>query len=693
MFLTIGIGIARSRFLALSCALLFCAALTDAQTTVVLVQRPSGDAGATSSTLAYSFTGTNAYVEAANSSSLNPGTAATFSAWVNVAGTNGDISSVINKWSQTIDDEYLFGLDANNRLTFAWQTTGGNVWGQPSFNIVTGTAQIPLSTWTYITVVRNGPAISFYINGNLDATFNAADGNPFRSGINTLRIGGQNRGGVTRVLNGMIDEVRIYSQALTPVQIQNDMNAPIINPSVPPSITIQPAGQSVVAGQAATFSVAATGTAPLSYQWQKNGATIAGAFSSSYTTPATTTTDSGSTFTVVVSNSVGTATSSAATLTVNAAPVAPAITVQPASQTVTAGQAATFTVTATGTAPLNYQWYRTGTLISGAVSASYSTAATTSSDNGAQFTVVVSNAAGTVTSSAATLTVNAPQISVVPANVSFGNVVMGITNTQTIVLTNSGSANLIISQASVSGSGFSTSGLTLPLTLSPGQSANFNIAFAPAAVGSVSGNVSLVSNAASSPTIITLSGNGLAATLLLTANPTTLSFGNVNLGSSSTLPVTLTNTGNSAVTIASVTVTGTEFSTSGLTPPVTLTTGQSAPLNVVFAPTTSGGVSGSIAVVSNATNSPATITLSGSAHSVDLSWTASTSVVTGYNVYRGTTSGGPYLRLNTSLVPILSYTDSTVQSGQTYFYVVTAVDSNNIESVFSNEISGTIPIP
>jgi len=142
------------------------------------------------------FNGTDAYVEAPNSSSLNPGTAATFSAWVNVLGTNTNISSVINRWSQTADDEYLFGLDPSNRLTFAWQTTGGNLWGQPSYNIVSGNAQVPLGTWTYITVVRTGPAISFYINGNLDATFSAAaDANPFQNGINTLRIGGQNRGG------------------------------------------------------------------------------------------------------------------------------------------------------------------------------------------------------------------------------------------------------------------------------------------------------------------------------------------------------------------------------------------------------------------------------------------------------------------------------------------------------------------
>src|SRR5207248_2274335 len=168
--------------------------------------------------------------------------------------------------------------------------------------------------------------------------------------------------------------------------------------------------QTVTAGQAATFSVTATGTAPLTYQWQKNGANITGASSSSYTTPVTMTSDSGSTFDVVVSNTAGTATSNAATLTVNAAAVAPSITTQSASQVVTVGQTATFAVVASGTTPLTYQWRKNGTAISGATSSSYTTAATTSSDNGAQFTVVVSNVAGSATSNAATLTVNAAAV-------------------------------------------------------------------------------------------------------------------------------------------------------------------------------------------------------------------------------------------------------------------------------------------
>src|SRR6185312_16286913 len=141
---------------------------------------------------------------------------------------------------------------------------------------------------------------------------------------------------------------------------------------VGPSITQQPANKTVTVGQTATFSVTATGTAPLSYQWQKGTTNIAGATSSSYTTPVTVSGDNNSQFRVVVSNSVNSVTSNAATLTVNS-PVAPSITQQPADKTVSAGQTATFSVTATGTAPLSYQWKKGTTNITNATSASYTT--------------------------------------------------------------------------------------------------------------------------------------------------------------------------------------------------------------------------------------------------------------------------------------------------------------------------------
>src|SRR5437660_7714022 len=120
--------------------------------------------------------------------------------------------------------------------------------------------------------------------------------------------------------------------------------------------------QTVNVGQAAVFTVGASGTGPLSYQWQKNTGTgwaaITGATGASYTTPVTVAGDSGSSYRVVVNNSVGpAATSGAATLTVN---TGPAITAQPANQTVNVGQAAVFTVGASGTGPLSYQWQKIG---------------------------------------------------------------------------------------------------------------------------------------------------------------------------------------------------------------------------------------------------------------------------------------------------------------------------------------------
>jgi len=107
-------------------------------------------------------------------------------------------------------------------------------------------------------------------------------------------------------------------------------------------------------------------------------------------------------------------------------------------------------------------------------------------------------------------------------------------------------------------------------------------------------------------------------------------------------------------------------------------------------------VSGNVSIASNATGSPAAVPLTGTGvapvqHSVALNWNASSSTVAGYNVYRGTVSGGPHAKINSSLVVVLDYTDSNVQSGTTYYYVTTAVNSSGNESVFSNEVSGTIP--
>jgi len=221
------------------------------------------------------------------------------------------------------------------------------------------------------------------------------------------------------------------------------------------------------------------------------------------------------------------------------------------------------------------------------------------------------------------------------------------------------------------------------------------VAFQPTAATSVSGNLSIVSNAPTSPTSVGLSGTGTAATLTLGINPVSLSFGNVLTGTSSpTQNVTITNTGNSNVTISQITTSGAGYSVTGGSTPVTLTPSQNLVLGVHFSPTVTGTVNGTISIVSNATGSPATVTMSGTGilqHSVTLSWTASTSTVTGYNVYRSTTSGSGYVKLNSALVIGLTYTDSNVLSGTTYYYVATAVDSSGNESGYSNEATAVIP--
>ena len=380
--------------------------------------------------------------------------------------------------------------------------------------------------------------------------------------------------------------------------------------------------------------------------------------------------------------------------------VAPTITTQPASQTVTAGQTATFTVAASGTAPLSYQWRKNGVAISGATSSNYTTPPTTTSDSGSAFTVVVTNTAGTVTSSTATLTVNpapAPAIQLNPTSINFGNAVVGVNLSQVLIIKNTGTATLTISQVTATGSGFSVGGFSVPLNVNVGQQTTVTVGFLPTVVGFASGNISIVSNAPTSPSSVSLSGTGIAATFILSISPANLSFGNVTTGTSSAAQsVIITNTGNSSVVISQITLSGAGYTMTGGSAPVTLTPSQTLTLSVQFGPTVAGAVSGKVSIVSNATGSPATVPLTGTGvapvqHSVALSWNASTSTIAGYNVYRGTVSGGPYTKINSSLVAVLDYTDSTVQSGTTYFYVTTAVDSSGNESVFSNEVSATIP--
>lgn len=309
--------------------------------------------------------------------------------------------------------------------------------------------------------------------------------------------------------------------------------------------------------------------------------------------------------------------------------------------------------------------------------------------------LTATNGSGTGSAKLAlTVSSSSAQISANPSSVAFGTVTEGTTNSQPIILTNSGSNTLTFSQISVTGAGFGQTGLSTSSTIAPGSRMTFNATFAPTSATTVSGSITLTTNGTPSALTISLSGTGQATSLLLNASPTSLAFGSVLDQSSKQLTTTLKNAGNSNVTISGVGVTGAGFSASGIINGTVLTPGQSVPLAVSFAPSSGGAVSGSVSVTSNATNSPVNVTLSGTGmHSVVLTWDASPTTGVTYNVFRGTAAGAEGTTpINTSPLTALTYTDANVASGTGYYYTVEAVDSGG-SSGPSNEAAAKIPSP
>jgi predicted RNA-binding protein with TRAM domain len=279
-------------------------------------------------------------------------------------------------------------------------------------------------TWTFTPLFSGDYEFSMWWTEYASRSDNIPLFIEFAGGTDTVPINQQANGGQWNVINtypfeaGVSYDITITSQP-APTSTCADAVRFVLVSATPPSITSQPSSQTVTVGETATFSVTATGSAPLSYQWQKDGAAISGATGATYTTPPCVTGDSGTLFHCVVSNTAGIATSNEATLTVNAA-VAPSITSQPSDQSVPEGSTATFSVTATGSEPLSFQWQRGGSPIEGATAATYTTPPTTSSDDGAVFSCVVSNVKGSATSNGAILTVTptAPSITSQPSDQS-----------------------------------------------------------------------------------------------------------------------------------------------------------------------------------------------------------------------------------------------------------------------------------
>jgi hypothetical protein len=181
----------------------------------------------------------------------------------------------------------------------------------------------------------------------------------------------------------------------------------------------------------------------------------------------------------------------------------------------------------------------------------------------------------------------------------------------------------------------------------------------------------------------------------LSVSPASLNFGKVPVGTRESQTGTLT-AGDSSITVRSAAWAGEGYSVSGIVFPVRVPAGQSVAFKVTFAPPKAGRSEGNISFVSDAANSPHAESFNGkgtqaAGHAVTLSWRATASSVVGYNIYRGAAPKGPFTKINSGLHPTDSYTDASVQPGQTYFYMTTAVDKKGRESRFSNRVQVTLP--
>ena len=285
--------------------------------------------------------------------------------------------------------------------------------------------------------------------------------------------------------------------------------------------------------------------------------------------------------------------------------------------------------------------------------------------------------------------VSSESVTASPSALSFGSVATGSRSSLPVVIANARSWNVTISTIQATGSEFSVSGATFPLTLSAGQSVALNVTFAPQTAGETGGSLFVYGPGLSIP----LTGTGITAGQLIIA-PAPLNFGNVTIGTTATELISMSATGAS-VTVYSATSGNSQFALDGASFPFTIAAGQSLAFDVAFAPQTAGLETGSLAFASNASNpltvEPLTGTGTAVSYTVNLSWNSSQNVE-GYNVYRSTSANGTYSKINSTLDANTAYTDSTVVSGQTYYYEATAVNASGQESARSTPpVQAVIP--
>lgn len=286
--------------------------------------------------------------------------------------------------------------------------------------------------------------------------------------------------------------------------------------------------------------------------------------------------------------------------------------------------------------------------------------------------------------------VDSEAVTVKPSSLSFGQVPVGGNSSRPLVLTNARSWSITISGIQITGAGFTVSGPTFPVTLSRGQSLALTVNYTPQSAGLQGGSV-LVSGPG---LCVPLAGTGTTTGMgQLSITPASLNYSNVPVGTTDTLPITVSATGAS-VTVTSASSSSPRFVLTGASFPVTIASGQSMSFGVAFTPQSSGTVSGALSFSSTASDSQLKESLTGigtvTPYSVSLSWNQSSGAM-GYNVYRSTSSSGSFSKINPAVDNNTAYSDSTVASGNTYYYAATSVNSSGVESSLSTPVKVAVP--
>ncbi len=343
---------------------------------------------------AFSFDGTTGYVSVPDAPALDSLTnAITIELWMKSAnlGNNADWEGLVTK--------------GNTSWRFMATTSAKTVYlglsGTSSTDLF-GTRNVNDGQWHHVAATYDGSTASLYVDGTLDVS-HPASGQIAQNSL-PLYIGGDSQppSGHTYLFKGSIDEVSLYNRALSSNEIAAIYNAGALGKcALPLSIFGQPASQTVASGNNAAFTVSVTGTAPRMNQWWTSTGSIPGATNATLIVSNVQAGDAGFYY-VIASNSLGSVTSSNALLTVTNE--APFITTPPQGTNLYQGTILRLSVAAGGSLPLGYQWIQNTNPIAGATNALYTKTNAQTSDAG-NYTVIVSNAFGSVTSSVVSVTV------------------------------------------------------------------------------------------------------------------------------------------------------------------------------------------------------------------------------------------------------------------------------------------------